>query len=168
MSNFRIYVGTYGKYNEGSIAGKWIELDNLDEEEFKEAIKELHKEEKDPEFMFQDSEVPAAFESLISESFIDENFWELKDWYNDQDQNTQDAFNAFVNVGHDPDPMRFEDAYVGWYESEADFCELQAEELGELHNVPDYIKCCIDWEQIWNSGMRYDYDFEDGYVFRSY
>lgn len=168
MSNFKIYVGTYEKYNSGSIAGKWIDIDNLSEEEFTEAIEELHSDEEDPEFMFQDYEVPAAFENLVSESGIDSELWEIKDWYNEQSEIQHEAFNAYVNLGNDPDPVRFEDVYIGHYISEADFCEQQAEELGELSNVPDYIKNCIDWQDVWDSALTYDYEFENGFMFRIY
>lgn len=56
----QIYVGTYAKYNEGSLFGKWMQLsDYSDLDEFIEACKELHKDEEDPEFMFQDwEEIP--------------------------------------------------------------------------------------------------------------
>lgn len=71
-----IYVGTYAKYNNGSIEGQWLDLTKYsDYDEFMEACKELHADEADPEFMFQDYEgIPEAF---ISESHIDENFWEF-------------------------------------------------------------------------------------------
>ena len=52
-----VYVGTYKKYNEGSIYGKWMTLsDYSDFDEFEEACRELHKDEEDPEFMCQDKE----------------------------------------------------------------------------------------------------------------
>jgi len=42
----RIYVGTYAKYNSGSIAGKWLDLEDYsDKEAFLEACAELHKDE---------------------------------------------------------------------------------------------------------------------------
>ena len=36
MSNFRIYVGTYEKYNNGSIAGAWVDFENMTKAEFYE------------------------------------------------------------------------------------------------------------------------------------
>ena len=78
----KIYVGTYHKYNCGSIAGAWIDLDNLDEDEFLEKCRELHKDEKDPEFMFQDFECDEIFKGMISESGINSEFWELKEKLN--------------------------------------------------------------------------------------
>ena len=53
----KICVGTYKKYNEGSLFGKWLTLsDYSDKKEFYEACKELHSDEEDAEFMFQDWE----------------------------------------------------------------------------------------------------------------
>jgi len=50
----RIYVGTYAKYNAGSIKGAWLDLEDYsDRDAFLEACRELHKDEQDPEFMFQ-------------------------------------------------------------------------------------------------------------------
>ena len=53
----KVYVGTYRKYNEGSIEGKWLDLaDYTDKADFYEACADLHKDEQGPEFMFQDWE----------------------------------------------------------------------------------------------------------------
>jgi antirestriction protein len=50
----RIYVGTYAKYNAGSIKGAWFDLEDYsDRDAFLKACRELHKNEQDPEFMFQ-------------------------------------------------------------------------------------------------------------------
>ena len=78
LSEASVYVGTYGKYNNGSLFGAWLDLsDYADKEEFYEACRELHKDEEDAEFMFQDWEnVP---EGLIGESWISENFFTLRD-----------------------------------------------------------------------------------------
>ena len=76
LSEAKVYVGTYAKYNNGSLSGAWLDLsDYSDKEEFYEACRELHKDEEDAEYMFQDWEnVP---EGLIGESWISENFFPL-------------------------------------------------------------------------------------------
>ena len=62
-----VYVGTYAKYNDGSLAGEWVKFaDYSDADEFFDYIKALHEDEDDPEFMFQDSEYLP--DSLYSES----------------------------------------------------------------------------------------------------
>ena len=78
LSEVKIYVGTYGKYNAGSIFGKCLDLSNYsDKDEFNEACRELHKDEEDAEYMYQDWEnIP---DSLIGESWLSEKFFELRD-----------------------------------------------------------------------------------------
>lgn len=68
-STISVYVGTWGKYNGGSLRGEWIDLSNFDTpEEFKNYChKKLHADEPDAELMFQDVEGPAWVRSVISE-----------------------------------------------------------------------------------------------------
>ena len=43
LSEAKVYVGTYAKYNNGSLFGAWLDLsDYSDKEEFYEACRELH------------------------------------------------------------------------------------------------------------------------------
>lgn len=76
----KVYVGTYGKYNSGSIDGEWVDLTQFsDRDEFYEYCKELHSDEDDPEFMFQDYEyIP---KEMIEESWISEELWDMMDLY---------------------------------------------------------------------------------------
>lgn len=79
----KIYVGTYRKYICGSIYGEWLDLEDYNSrEEFYAACKELHRDEEDPELMFQDWEdIPDA---LVSECSISEKFWELPELSEDE------------------------------------------------------------------------------------
>lgn len=53
----KVYVGTYKKYNNGSLKGAWLDLSDYgDYDAFLAACKKLHKDEKDPEFLIEDSE----------------------------------------------------------------------------------------------------------------
>jgi antirestriction protein len=77
----KLYVGTYGKYNAGNLDGKWLDLDDyVDPDDFWEACKELHANEHDPEYMFQDFE--GFPERLYQESASPDNikvlFWFIK------------------------------------------------------------------------------------------
>lgn len=71
-----IYVGTYAKYNNGSLFGKWVNLtDFTSKEDFYKYCYELHKDEHDPELMFQDYEyIP---ENCIGESWLDEQIFDF-------------------------------------------------------------------------------------------
>ena len=67
LSEVKIYVGTYAKYNNGSIFGEWLNLGDFDNlEDFYNKCKEIHADEEDAEFMFQDYETPDIFKDLIS------------------------------------------------------------------------------------------------------
>ena len=77
LNGARVYVGTYAKYNAGSLGGRWLNLsDYANKDEFMAACRELHKDEADPEFMFQDFEGVPSW--LISESHIDAEVWSQK------------------------------------------------------------------------------------------
>lgn len=89
----RLYVGTYAKYNNGSLEGAWLDLsDYSDVEEFYEACRELHKNEADPEFMFQDYE--GFPEEMYSESSVSE---ELFEWIQ-LDADEQEKIEAAMSV----------------------------------------------------------------------
>lgn len=78
----KLYCGTYRKYNNGSLAGAWLNLDAFkDGAEFEAACRRLHKDERDPELMFQDVETDPGEdwqEGLYSESSIPWDYWKLK------------------------------------------------------------------------------------------
>ena len=77
LDGARVYVSTYAKYNHSSLEGAWIKLDLYkNKSEFMAACKKLHKDERDPEFMFQDWENVPSW--MISESWIDEEVWNQK------------------------------------------------------------------------------------------
>lgn len=78
----KLYVSTYAKYNAGSLAGAWIDLDKYpDADAFERACRALHCNERDPEFMFQDCETDPGSdwqEGLYSECSIPRDYWTLK------------------------------------------------------------------------------------------
>jgi hypothetical protein len=74
----------------------------------------------------------------------------------------KDAVDAFLELYDESDLDSFEDAYQGRYDSEADFAEQFTTDVYGL-DIPSFV--VIDWDTTWNSGLRYDYDFEDGFVF---
>ena len=78
LNEARIYVGTYAKYNNGTLQGEWVSLsDFYDLDGFLEYCAEIHEDEEEPEYMFQDWEnIP---DSLIDERNLEENFFELRE-----------------------------------------------------------------------------------------
>ena len=71
-----VYVGTHRKYNNGSLDGGWLTLtDYASYSAFMDACYKLHKDEKDPELMIQDtSDMPdglSLMESISEQEFND-------------------------------------------------------------------------------------------------
>ena len=74
----------------------------------------------------------------------------------------KDAVNAFLELYDESDLQYFQDAYRGCYDSESDFAEQFTTDVYGF-DAPSFV--VIDWDATWNCGLRYDYDFEDGFVF---
>ena len=170
IQDAQIYVGTYAKYNDGSLFGKWMQLsDYSDLEEFYDACKELHKDEEDPELMFQDwEEIP---EGLIGECWLSENFFDLRDAMDSLKDDQPEAFMMWCNHGsydissEDAHSLlsKFKDEYQGKYDSEEDFAYQYVE---NCYDLPEFAKTYFDYEKFAQELFSTDYYFEDGYVFR--
>lgn len=151
-----VYVGTYGKYADGSLKGQWVKLTDFnDYGEFMDYIRELHKDEKDPEFMFQDYEnFPECWysESGMSE----ETFNKILEWY-DMDDGKKDAYEAYLDAGLGDSIEDFEDAYQGKYNSELDFAEQLIADVGMPSENMDYY---FDYDSF-GRDLMYDYHTGD-------
>ena len=161
----KLYVGTYHKYNCGSIDGAWLDLDAYDDKEnFLEACRELHKDERDPEFMFQDYEAENSLEEkFYCESYIDESYWTD---YKDAIENCYidlDAVGDYIAM-HNFDIVRgiqqAEEHYCGTFDDEVSFAQNDvASCYPEIENtLPNFIYNAIDWEHIARE-LSYDYDY---------
>lgn len=155
-----VYVGTYQKYNSGSIRGAWVDLEDYagDQEGFMAKCAEIHADEADPELMFQDYQ--GFPEDFYGESFLKP---ELFDWleYDEQDRELieryQDAF------GYAPDDIeQARDAYVGTYTSGGDYAEQLATDGGDVaRDLPCWIADAIDWEAAWDRSLRFDHSYSE-------
>lgn len=158
----QIYVGTYAKYNDGNLFGKWLDLEDYsDRDEFYEACAELHADEEDPEFMFQDWEgIP---DGMISESHVSPECWTLLDAYEKYDE---DMVNAYCYCFGEWNEKNFNERYLGEYDSWEHMAEELLEETGQLEEVPDWARCYFDHEKYAND-LRIVGDFteHDGYYF---
>lgn len=158
----RVYVGTYGKYNSGSIAGKWLDLEDYsDKEAFYQACAALHSDEEDPEFMFQDWEgIPRE---MISECGIDDEVWELLAAY---DEHGEEAVKAYVSLFGEWNESDFQDRYRGHWDSWEDMAQELLEETGDLQSIPEHLRYYFDFE-AYARDMELNGDFaeEDGHFF---
>ncbi|WP_237077041.1 antirestriction protein ArdA [Myroides odoratimimus] len=167
-SEASVYVGTYGKYNDGSIFGEWLKLsDYSDKKEFYTACKELHNDEADPEFMFQDYEnIPNG---LIGECWISDSIFDVLEALEDMDESRQEAFLIWCNNGHrklsegDIDDLisDFDYDYIGEYKDEEDFAYEQVEQM----DLPEFAKRYFDYEAYARDLFCGDYWSDGGHVF---
>ena len=158
----RVYVGTYAKYNNGSIAGKWLDLaDYTDNEEFYEACKELHSDESDPEFMFQAWEGISS--RFINRLGIEIGYW---DWVEivEASHYGDEVFNAAADLDIDADMV--EELYCGEHDSDIAFAQDMAEQTGLIDETLAWPHNCIDWERAARD-LMYDYGDSNGHYFRT-
>lgn len=159
-----VYVGTYKKYNEGSLQGQWMDLsDFTDINEFYNACQQLHADEKDPEYMFQDYEnIP---ENLIGESWISENIFEIIQSLSALGEQ-QEAFLIWCNNGHHEisgqDIDELLSSYIGTYENDEDFAR---ELIEEREDLSEFAKRYFDYEAYARDLFYGDYWSDGGYVF---
>lgn len=163
-----VYCGTYRKYNEASLFGKWMNLADYDsKEEFLEACAELHKDEEDPEFMFQDWEnIP---DGMIGESWIDERIWGLIE--SDIDDDVLEAYIGCFGLPdnkYDADDIAKEirDKYVGYFDSDYDFGYAIAHDWGAI-DIPESCEPYFDYESF-GRDCGYDYSQFNGHYFQEW
>ena len=151
-----IYVGTYQKYNNGSLFGKWLKLtDYEDINAFYKACKKLHKDESDPELMFQDWEyIPR---SMIWESGLDDDFY----YFLNTVEGSSLSYEVYLEAIEDGlDWENLEDNYMGEFDSDEDFTQ----EMNQEFEPTTFVTYYIDWERCARDYMM-DFFEIDGHYF---
>lgn len=149
LGGIGLYVGTYKKYNEGNLYGMWIDLEWFtDASEFFEICRELHSDEEDPEFMFQDFQ--CFPEKLYSESMGEEEIQRILD-FAQLSETEQEKYEAYCNLyGIPEDSDDVENRYVGYAENFEEFCKESAEDFMDDHNIPDCVRRFFNYEKYEN------------------
>lgn len=160
QKELRVYVGTFGKYNSGSLAGKWLNIkDYKTVDDFYKACEQLHSNEYDAEFMFQDWEyIPNKF---IGGGWIDPKLFELIHHPNMEHIDINTLFDFlddvdFTNLETYEIIEKFEECYRGYWNS---FREFAYEEFGKC---PHGCRCenYIDWDK-YEYELKMDYTYTD-------
>ena len=138
-----VYVGTYAKYNNGNLDGAWLNLEDYpDRDAFLQACAELHQDESDPEFMFQDFQCfPREF---YGESYLPETLWA---WL-DLDDDDRELLSVYSNWICDKNAT-IEDArdkFQGKFRSREDWAEQYADDTGLLSSVPENLRAYFDMD----------------------
>jgi antirestriction protein len=62
---------------------------------------------------------------------------------------------------------KIEEAYFMQADSDADFAEQFADEMGLLSDVPQTVRSYFDFQRYWDCELRHDFWEADGYYFRN-
>tara|TARA_X000001388_G_C2169143_1_gene99105 strand:+ start:155 stop:646 length:492 start_codon:yes stop_codon:yes gene_type:complete len=146
----KVYVGTYGKYNNGNLQGAWFNLEDYScKDEFLDTAIKFHNDESDPELMYQDWDDDGL--GLIGESVLDEKLWDLFE-LNDDEQSTVKAY-ASNGIELEEALENAMDCFAGIYDTEAEFAEEWTIDVCGVE-VPNHV--VVDWEATWRCNLRHD------------
>jgi antirestriction protein len=185
MKNFenapKIYVGTYGQYNSGSLFGKWFDLtDYADLKEFLQDCFEFHRNELDPELMFQDWENIPDF--LISECSLHKEGFAYFEATGEMDDETAEAFeiyckqiNYWPSNGYELEDQIecFRESYQGYFggsgkDATLEYAYQYVEETGLLTGVSSTLEKYFDYESFARDLFLEGYSEHDGHIFADY
>ena len=179
-----VYVGTYAKYNEGSLCGLWVDLSSFDDyDEFINFCKAIHADEEDPELMAQDYECfPRQW---YNEGFMDEeDFDHIKEYTEMCDKHSVEAVDDYMELHDDLDDseviakrLACQEPYCGEWDSEEDFARHIVEECYDLESTMGNLAQYFDYEAFFAKAKRqaddarelfmYDYSMgANNHVFR--
>lgn len=168
----KIFVTDYASYNEGKQfeAGQWYDLDDYTSiDELFEAIQDNYNEYGEGQEI-EDLELMVTYfegfpKSMYSESFDADIIAQLIDFAN-MDDEEREKINAFIDC-FDGDLKQalenYEEAYQGYFNSDEDFAEEIAEQMG-LEQPNNWPYNCIDWERA-AKDLMYDYSESGGHYF---
>jgi antirestriction protein len=143
--NAQVYVSTYKKYNNGILKGAWINLKNHTKESFMGACFDLHKDERDPELMFQDYEgFPARFysECGINETVFDE--------YLSLTETEKHVVDVYLNENpfNETSCETILENYLGTFENRLEWAYQHVEETIFDSSTPEIFKNYFDYESF--------------------
>lgn len=177
----RIYVGTYGMYNSGSLFGEWFDLtDYTDAKEFYQDCYEYHRNEFDPELMFQDwKNIP---EFLISECGLDDKAFEYFQALDEMDDDTAEAFKIYCELisswpgtgkALDAQVESFQESYRGYFggsmkDAKIEYSYQYVDDTLMLADAPSVLEQYFDYEAFARDLFLEGYTEVDGYVFADY
>jgi antirestriction protein len=177
----KIYVGTYGQYNNGSLFGKWFDLtDYADLKEFLQDCHEFHRNEFDPELMFQDWENIPDF--LISECSVHKDAFAYFEARSEMDEETAEAFeiyckqiNYWPSNGYELEDQieSFRESYQGFFggcgkDATLEYTYQYVEDTGLLSGVPQALERYFNYEAFAKDLFLEGYSEHEGHIFTDY
>ena len=159
------WATSYGLYNEGELYGKWFFFDNYSSyEDMVDAIVEyLEPEDSDPEIMIADTEyIPRG---IYQEAGLSEVMFDFAKFIENEDEDTYEAVEAFLDLGYDWNEEEFTEKYVGKFGSYQEIGYYMVDNGYFGIEIPEQLERYIDYKAI---GRDYAIDgayTSDGFFF---
>lgn len=96
------------------------------------------------------------------------NFAALKEYASLFDDE-QEVILAYYRATDTFNPEEAQEAYAGTFTDGAEFAQVICEgvEYEALRSLPDYLRDCIKWSDVWDCFLHYDYFEQAGHYFRN-
>ena len=164
----KIYVTNLGKYNEGFLIGKWLELPAT-EEEIEKTLEEIGiSDEPDENGIYYEEYFITDYETdmdglKISEYSNIDDLNELAETIDDLDEDEKEIVNAIIGEGYSlEDAIDKKDDVMIYYNCSnmEQVAEDYAEQVGLLNDIPESLRYYFDFEAYGR-----DMSFEGHFVF---
>lgn len=101
--------------------------------------------------------------------YIDlERYWDTIQEYLELSGLDRQIVMAYAEATDNFDPEEAMEAYAGSYTTGAEFAQTMSEELGYIpEDLPSWIAYHINWQDVWDAELHYDYFESDGHYFRN-
>ena len=164
----KIYVTNLGKYNEGFLIGKWLELPAT-EEEIEKTLEEIGvSDEPDENGIYYEEYFITDYETdmdglKVSEYSNIDDLNELAETIDDLDEDEKEIVNAIIGEGYSlEDAIDKKDDVMIYYNCSnmEQVAEDYAEQVGLLNDIPESLRYYFDFEAYGR-----DMSFEGHFVF---
>ena len=142
----RIYLTNLGKYNEGELVGKWVDLPTTNG--FEEHLEEIGINEEYEEWFITDYETDIAGLTIGEYDNIEE-LDELAETLEDLQDYDREVIEALISEGYClEDALEKKDDCVVYYNCNdmTDVAEQYVEETGLLDSIPENLRYYFDFE----------------------
>ena len=145
-SDYSVFIECLASRNNGDMHGFWVDLEFIETSDDWDAV---------TKFLFATSDQPNAEEYEITDHQIPQlvatgsvcdmiAFTQIGSSFHGS---TEEAYWSYCNhVCRVSEEQEFEDAFLGIFKNETDFCYETAEEQGL---ISDHYSQYIDWEMVW-------------------
>lgn len=142
----RIYLTNLGKYNEGELIGKWVDLPTTNG--FEEHLEEIGINEEHEEWFITDYETDITGLTIGEYDNIEE-LDELAETLEDLQDYDKEVIEALISEGYSlEDALEKKDDCIVYYNCNdmTDVAEQYAEETGLLDSIPENLRYYFDFE----------------------